>query len=68
MEFRTPPCHYQRHHFANNVLLKQNNSLALKPIYWNGLKIASVFSINVLQDEIFHESLVDMLDTSSHTA
>lgn len=35
----------------------------LKPIYWNGLRITSVFSINVVQDEIFHESLVDMLDT-----
>ena len=35
----------------------------LKPIDWNGLRITSVFSINVVQDEIFHESLVDMLDT-----
>lgn len=68
MVFQMPACHYPWQRFANNAPLKQNNSLVLKPINWNGLKIASVFSINVLQDELFHEPLVDMFDTSSQTA
>lgn len=40
----------------------------LKPIYWNGIEITLVFSINGLQEEILYEPLGDVPGTASCSA